>query len=203
MGLFGDIVKGVGAIAAPIVGNFFDNQNAAHAQENAQAFSSDQAAVNREFQERMSNTAHQREVEDLKKAGLNPILSAGGGGSSSPSGNAPSGVQANTPQIKMPEVYAMLQGFTQLDQNQQRIDIDKAKAAADIDKKGTDSELNEMKRELLKKGMPAAEIGEDLGTFYKSAKKFIQQQINTNNPKSMIRGFQDQDPRHIHQKTLP
>lgn len=39
-------------------------------------FNASEAAKNRQWQEMLSNTAHQREIRDLKAAGLNPVLSA-------------------------------------------------------------------------------------------------------------------------------
>lgn len=57
------------------------------------AFSADQAQRQMDFQERMSGTAYQRVMADLRQAGLNPILAYKQGGSSSPGGAMGSGSQ--------------------------------------------------------------------------------------------------------------
>nr|DAW89926.1 MAG TPA: Putative minor capsid protein [Microviridae sp.] len=55
-------------------------------QQTAMRFNSAEAAKNRAWQEQMSNSAYQRAVEDMRKAGINPILAYTQGGASTPSG---------------------------------------------------------------------------------------------------------------------
>lgn len=52
----------------------------------ANAFNAEQARINRQWQEKMANTAYQRAMQDLRKAGLNPILAYTNGGASVGSG---------------------------------------------------------------------------------------------------------------------
>lgn len=85
--------QAVGAIGSSLLGGLFGSSGAKK-QNQAQI----QAAREQmDFQERMSNTAHQREIKDLEAAGLNPILSAKLGGASSPSGAQPNIVNEMAP----------------------------------------------------------------------------------------------------------
>lgn len=61
----------------------------------ANKFNSAEAAKNRDWQEKLSNTAYQRRIRDMKAAGLNPVLRAQLGGRSTPSGATATSATAN------------------------------------------------------------------------------------------------------------
>lgn len=49
-------------------------------------FNAKEAEKNRDWQERLSNTSYQRAVEDMKKAGINPLMLVSSNGASTPAG---------------------------------------------------------------------------------------------------------------------
>lgn len=75
---YASIIAAIIAAVASIAGSVVTN-----------AANVNQTEENRRFQERLSSTAHQREVIDLRNAGLNPILSANRGASTPPGSNIP------------------------------------------------------------------------------------------------------------------
>lgn len=68
------------------------------------------AKLNNQYQKEFAKNAHQWEVEDLKKAGLNPAISGGGSGASA-SGGGNAGTSGVNPISMLTEGYTALKGM--------------------------------------------------------------------------------------------
>jgi hypothetical protein len=110
----------------------FEDQQAARAMD----FSNKQATRQMRFQERMSNSAYQRAMQDMKKSGLNPLLAYTQGGASSPGGAAGSpskGSGSTTPGASAVMKNQMeMMAHSVMNMGQKLADIKKTEAEADF-----------------------------------------------------------------------
>lgn len=137
--------------AASFLGGWLAQEKTDSRQEQAQAFNQLEAKRNRDFQERMSSTAYQRSMLDMRRAGLNPMLAYSKGGASSPSGATASTSYTPAQDVVTPAVSTAMQA-TRLKQELENMSETNQNLAA---------QRKLIVADTVKSGMESARIGAD------------------------------------------
>ena len=183
MSLFDWLTPGVGSVLSGGLGFLGQMDTNAQSEANSQSantFNASQAQMNRDYQTEMSNSAYQRQVLDMNKAGLNPMLAyMKGGGASSPAGSTASATvpqytspiqgaanykltsaQAAKTETEIPKVQAETDNIRKLSD---RIDQDISNMKTDQEKtKAVIDNLRVERDNLIKQGLNLTEVGNQL-----------------------------------------
>ena len=199
MGLLGAIGGALGSFFGPIgtavgsaLGGALDSDMQ---QDRAEGYSSAEAAKNREFQREMANTSYQRGMEDLRKAGLNPMLAYSQGGAIVPTGSMASYPGAVGAQFRSADAAMATSEASATSANAAMMQAETAqkignstveKIKQEIEYSKTDQQrvdalvltLGEQRQNLIKEGYNLTEVGNQLRATIDKVKAEVTQ-VNT------------------------
>ena len=170
---------------AQIAGGFLQNEMNLTNASSANEWQGDQIRSGRAFTERMSNTAHQREVIDLKAAGLNPILSSSAG-ASTPSAGGGTPAVAHADNILNPAIATAMEI--------KRMNNEMEKQKAEIKLMDQQARKSATEKALLEKQIPQAEAKSQLWQLPAEALKKFNDARSSTAPKQQqfsVHGFDE------------
>lgn len=163
--LIGGLIGGVGSLVSGMFNSEnvekTNTQNLQIARETNQ-MSMEEAQRNRDYQERLSNSAYQRSMKDMYAAGLNPILAYQKGGASTPSGGQ---AAFTTPKMEAPhmpnvigEAVNTAMAYKRAAQENENMRYTADNIQADTAKKISEENINKAKLQILGEELSPAQL---------------------------------------------